>query len=76
MQYLLMLHFPPGKGPQEGAPEFDAEMRRWGELNAEMREAGASASRAPTAPTTRTGRPSARPIATPSCASAAAPRSP
>jgi hypothetical protein len=41
MQYLLMLHFPPGQGPQEGTPEFDAEMRRWGELNAEMREAGA-----------------------------------
>ena len=40
MRYLLMLHFPPGHGPQEGTPEFDAEMRRWGELNDEMREAG------------------------------------
>jgi hypothetical protein len=40
MQYLIMLHFPPGTGPQEGTPEFDDEMRRWGELNAEMREAG------------------------------------
>jgi hypothetical protein len=40
MQYLLMLHFPPGRGPQEGTPEFDAEMERWGELNGEMREAG------------------------------------
>jgi hypothetical protein len=40
MQYLIMLHFPPGKGPQEGTPEFDAEMERWGELNEEMRSAG------------------------------------
>ena len=40
MQYLLMLHFPPGHGPQEGTPEFDAEMKRWGELNDELREAG------------------------------------
>jgi hypothetical protein len=41
MQYLLTLHFRPGEGPQEGTPEFDAEMQRWGELNAELREAGA-----------------------------------
>jgi len=41
MQYLIMLHFPPGQGPQEGTPEFDAEMDRWGELNAALREAGA-----------------------------------
>ena len=40
MQYLVMLHFPPGEGPQEGTPEFDAEMQRWGELNDELREAG------------------------------------
>jgi hypothetical protein len=40
MQYLLMLHFRHGEGPQEGTPEFDAEMVRWGELNAEMRAAG------------------------------------
>lgn len=40
MQYLLMLHFPPGHGPQEGTPEFDAEMERWGALNQELREAG------------------------------------
>ena len=40
MQYLMMLHFPPGHGPQEGTAAFEAEMRRWGELNAEMREAG------------------------------------
>jgi hypothetical protein len=40
MQYLIMLHFPPGEGPQEGTPEFDAEMQRWGELNEEMKAAG------------------------------------
>jgi hypothetical protein len=40
MQYLLMLHFRPGEGPQEGTPEFDAEMARWGALNDEMRAAG------------------------------------
>ena len=40
MQYLILLHFPPGEGPQEGTPEFDAEMKRWGELMRELREAG------------------------------------
>jgi hypothetical protein len=41
MQYLLMLSFRQGEGPQEGTPDFDAEMVRWGELNAELRAAGA-----------------------------------
>jgi hypothetical protein len=40
MQYLIMLHFRPGEGPQEGTPEFDAEMERWGEIKREMRAAG------------------------------------
>jgi hypothetical protein len=40
MEYLLLLTFPPGEGPQEGTPDFDAEMERWGALNAELREAG------------------------------------
>jgi hypothetical protein len=40
MQYLIMLHFRPGEGPQEGTPEFDAEMRQWDELNEEMKAAG------------------------------------
>jgi hypothetical protein len=40
MHYLLMLHFPPGAGPQDGTSEFDDEMRRWGELNDDMRQAG------------------------------------
>ena len=41
MQYLLMLTFRPGEGPQEGTPEFDVEMRRWNQLNGEMRATGA-----------------------------------
>jgi hypothetical protein len=41
MQYLILLHFPEGAGPQEGTPEFDDEMRRWGELNEELKAAGA-----------------------------------
>jgi hypothetical protein len=40
MHYLIMLHFRPDEGPQEGTPELDAEMRRWGELNEEMGAAG------------------------------------
>jgi hypothetical protein len=40
MQYLIMLNQRPGEGPQEGTPEFDAEMKRWGELMGELREAG------------------------------------
>jgi hypothetical protein len=40
MHYLLMLRFPPGQGPQEGTPEFDAEMARWGQVNEELRSAG------------------------------------
>jgi hypothetical protein len=40
MQYMIMLHQPPGEGPQEGTPEFDAEMKRWGELMGELRAAG------------------------------------
>ena len=40
MHYLIMLHFPEGAGAQEGTPEFDAEMARWGELNEEMKQAG------------------------------------
>jgi hypothetical protein len=40
MQYLILLHFPPGEGPQEGTPEYDAEMERWGQLMKEMRETG------------------------------------
>jgi hypothetical protein len=40
MQYLILLTYRPGEGPQEGTPEFDAEMATWGALNNELREAG------------------------------------
>ncbi len=40
MHYLFMLRFRDGQGPQEGTPEFDAEMARWGALNEELRSAG------------------------------------
>jgi hypothetical protein len=39
MQYLLLLTYRPEDNTQPG-PELDAEMKRWGELNQEMREAG------------------------------------
>ena len=41
MQYLLLLTFPPGQGPQEGTPAFDAEMVRWGEIKDELNRASA-----------------------------------
>jgi hypothetical protein len=40
MRFLLLLNYEPGTGPQEGTPEYDDEMRRWGEVNDEMRSAG------------------------------------
>jgi hypothetical protein len=40
MQYLLLLTYRPEDNTPEGTPEFDAEMRRWGELNEEMRQSG------------------------------------
>jgi hypothetical protein len=40
MQYLLLLTYRPEDNTQEGTPEFDAEMKRWGALNTEMRQAG------------------------------------
>ena len=40
MQYLLLLTYRPEDNTPEGTPEFDAEMKRWGELNEEMRQAG------------------------------------
>lgn len=41
MNYLLLLTHTPGIGRQEGTPEYDAEMERWGELKEELRQAGA-----------------------------------
>ena len=43
MQYLLMLTYRDGEGPQEGTPEFDAEMQTWQALNEELRAAGSVA---------------------------------
>ena len=40
MQYMLLMTYRPGEGPQEGTPEYDDEMRRWGELNDELRKSG------------------------------------
>jgi hypothetical protein len=41
MKYMLLLRTPADGGPQEGTPEFAAEMRAWGELNKELEAAGA-----------------------------------
>jgi hypothetical protein len=40
MNYLLLLTHTPGIGPQEGTPEYDAEMKRWGQLKEELRQVG------------------------------------
>ena len=40
MKYMLLLRYTDGAGPEEGTPEFDAEMAAWGALNAEMEAAG------------------------------------
>jgi hypothetical protein len=43
MKYMLLLRFEPGVGPDEGTPEFDAEMASWMQLNTDMDAAGVSA---------------------------------
>src|ERR671925_1256266 len=40
MQYLLLMTYRPEDNTPEGTPEFDAEMKRWGELNEELHQAG------------------------------------
>jgi hypothetical protein len=40
MKYMLLLRYPDGAGPQEGTPEFDAEMAAWGALNEELKKSG------------------------------------
>jgi hypothetical protein len=40
MHYLLQFTYRPGEGPEEGTPEFDAEMKVWHDLNEELRESG------------------------------------
>ena len=68
MQYLLTLTYRDGEGPQEGTPEFDAEMKVWGAINEELKAAGqmvaasglkpetATTSAATSSPTARTPR--------------------
>ena len=41
MKYMLLLRFVPGVGPEEGTPEYDAEMAQWGQLTGELAESGA-----------------------------------
>jgi hypothetical protein len=40
VQYMLLMTYRPGESPEEGTPEYDAEMRRWNELNDELRKSG------------------------------------
>jgi hypothetical protein len=40
MQYMITLHYRPEDNTPEGTPEFDAEMKRWDALMAEMRAEG------------------------------------
>jgi hypothetical protein len=40
MKYMLLLTTDLADGPQEGTPEYDTEMARWGALNEEMKQAG------------------------------------
>ena len=40
MNYLITLHYRDGEGPDEGTPEFDAEMKVWHDLNQELKDAG------------------------------------
>ena len=40
MQYLLQFTFRPGEGPQEGTPEYEAEMKVWHDLNEELKASG------------------------------------
>ena len=53
MQYLLQLTYRDGEGPEEGTPEFDAEMELWHELNEELRAAGSVSPRAASRSTPR-----------------------
>jgi len=41
MKYMLLLRYTPGAGPEEGTPEFDAEMAAWGSINADLQASGA-----------------------------------
>jgi hypothetical protein len=52
MKYMLLLRYPEGSGPQEGTPEFDAEMAAWGALNEELEASGSVITVAGLAPET------------------------
>lgn len=38
--HILIHHYTPGTGPQEGSPEMDSEMRTWAQIDAALRAAG------------------------------------
>lgn len=40
MKYLLLLTSPEGTGPEEGSPEFDAEMGEWFAFDEALKSAG------------------------------------
>jgi hypothetical protein len=40
MKYMFMLRHATGEGPQEGTPEFDAEMKVWGQIMDEVKSDG------------------------------------
>jgi hypothetical protein len=39
-QYMLLIYGDPSKGPQQGTPEFDAQMGQWFTYTESLREAG------------------------------------
>lgn len=38
--HILIHHYTPGTGPQEGTPEMDSEMKVWAQIDADLRAAG------------------------------------
>lgn len=38
--HLLIHHYTPGTGPQEGTPELESEMAIWAEIDTELRRSG------------------------------------
>lgn len=38
--HLLIHRYTPGTGPQEGTPEWDAEMKEWARIDQELRASG------------------------------------
>lgn len=38
--HLLIHHYTPGTGPQEGTPELESEMETWAQIDAELRRSG------------------------------------